>query len=200
MSGEVKTEQVPAGDGNFGVARDTNLTGGWRVVADTTERDAIPTGRRTEGMRVRTLNDGKEWILDAGLTTWTEAGGGPTPPSPPSEIIVGPAVNATSNTLPIKMGIVIGAGVDVPDGAVKFRPRIVSSPCAGQAFVSAPGGYSIGLGGQYPVDADGYCSLVGGDGPVSAIISVACMHDFNIDSNASLFAGDIVFEVEYDFI
>ena len=46
--------------------------GGWRTVADTTERDAIVTGRRQEGMIVYCQADYKEYQLGADLLTWTE--------------------------------------------------------------------------------------------------------------------------------
>jgi hypothetical protein len=46
--------------------------GGYRSVADTTERDAIPSPRREAGMLVLTLSDGKVWKLASDLTTWSE--------------------------------------------------------------------------------------------------------------------------------
>ena len=46
--------------------------GGYRSVADTTERDAIPSPRREAGMLVLTLSDGKIWKLASDLTTWSE--------------------------------------------------------------------------------------------------------------------------------
>jgi hypothetical protein len=46
--------------------------GGYRSVADTTERDAIPQLRREAGMLVCVLADGKVWRLGDNLTTWTE--------------------------------------------------------------------------------------------------------------------------------
>ena len=46
--------------------------GGYRSVADTTERDAIPSPRREAGMLVLTLSDGKMWKLASDLTTWSE--------------------------------------------------------------------------------------------------------------------------------
>lgn len=44
--------------------------GGFRVVATTAERDAIPAARRTAGMVVKVTADGKEYELNADLTTW----------------------------------------------------------------------------------------------------------------------------------
>lgn len=46
--------------------------GGYRTVADTAERDAIPTPRREAGMLVYVLDTQKAWRLNANLTTWTE--------------------------------------------------------------------------------------------------------------------------------
>jgi hypothetical protein len=47
---------------------------GWRSVADTTARDAIPTGRRREGMVVVTQDTGVAYQLKGGITNsdWTE--------------------------------------------------------------------------------------------------------------------------------
>jgi hypothetical protein len=50
--------------------------GGFRSVADTTERDAIPQPRREAGMLVLTLSDGKVWKLASDLTAWSEFSAG----------------------------------------------------------------------------------------------------------------------------
>jgi len=50
--------------------------GGYRSVADTTERDSIPSPRREAGMLVLTLSDGKVWKLASDLTTWNEVSAG----------------------------------------------------------------------------------------------------------------------------
>ena len=50
--------------------------GGFRSVADTTERDAITSPRREAGMLVLTLSDGKVWKLASDLTTWSEFSAG----------------------------------------------------------------------------------------------------------------------------
>lgn len=44
--------------------------GGYRTVANATERNAIPALRRKAGMLVRTEDDGNYWRLDPDLTTW----------------------------------------------------------------------------------------------------------------------------------
>jgi len=46
--------------------------GGYRTVATNTDRDAIPTPRREEGMLVFVTATGKVWRLGADLATWTE--------------------------------------------------------------------------------------------------------------------------------
>jgi hypothetical protein len=46
--------------------------GGYRSVADTGERDAIPALRREAGMLVLTLSDGVMWRLNSNLNTWTD--------------------------------------------------------------------------------------------------------------------------------
>lgn len=67
-------------NGDFPIVGDFDLFAGWRVAADTTARDAIPTEKRAEGMRVKTIADGKVWELVGGIDNgdWTEvvAGGG----------------------------------------------------------------------------------------------------------------------------
>lgn len=45
--------------------------GGWRSVATTDERDAIPADRRESGMAVRVLADDITYILGDDLTTWS---------------------------------------------------------------------------------------------------------------------------------
>jgi hypothetical protein len=46
--------------------------GGYRTVAANTDRDAIPTPRREQGMLVFVTATGKVWRLGADLATWTE--------------------------------------------------------------------------------------------------------------------------------
>lgn len=46
--------------------------GGYRSVATTAERDAIPVLRREAGMLAWVVDTQKAWRLDANLTTWTE--------------------------------------------------------------------------------------------------------------------------------
>lgn len=48
--------------------------GALRTVADTTERDAISTSRREEGMLVYVEADGKYYKLNSDLTSWTDFG------------------------------------------------------------------------------------------------------------------------------
>ena len=58
----------------YAVTDDTYGRGGYRAVANTTERDAISTDRRKIGMLVRNNADGKFWTLVGGLANvnWTE--------------------------------------------------------------------------------------------------------------------------------
>ena len=69
---EVIDHVVPKNGGNFASVWDTDVQGGYSIVADTTARDAIRSGVRKEGMWVKTLSDGKIWTLGSDLTTWTE--------------------------------------------------------------------------------------------------------------------------------
>jgi hypothetical protein len=44
--------------------------GGYRAVANITERDAIPAERRSAGMVVFTTATNLNWVLNSDLTTW----------------------------------------------------------------------------------------------------------------------------------
>lgn len=66
----------PKNNGNFPVVEDVDLLGGFRVVSDLTERDAIASGKKKAGMVVRIANTGdyyqwsgsdwEDWRIDAG--------------------------------------------------------------------------------------------------------------------------------------
>jgi hypothetical protein len=79
--------------------------GGYRSVADTTERDGIPQPRREAGMLVHTASDGKTWKLSADLVSWTEfasASSDPRwslflPPAPSNVVAVGADARAVLN-------------------------------------------------------------------------------------------------------
>lgn len=58
----------PKNDGDFAVVRDTQILGGFRSVADETERDAITTERRVEGMRVYVRSTSKLYELSGGTS------------------------------------------------------------------------------------------------------------------------------------
>jgi hypothetical protein len=61
------TDTYPTHDDIYG-------KGGFRVVADNTERDAIPADRRKEGMWVKSIAAGTTYELDADLVSWTDLG------------------------------------------------------------------------------------------------------------------------------
>ena len=56
--------------GTWPVAEDTAVKGGFRVVANSAERDAIDSLSRKAGMLVLTQSDNKIWLLNSDLTTW----------------------------------------------------------------------------------------------------------------------------------
>lgn len=58
----------------YAVTDDVYGRGGFRPVADSTERDAISADRRKVGMLVRTTSDGKFWTLVGGIANgnWSE--------------------------------------------------------------------------------------------------------------------------------
>lgn len=66
-------ELIPAGS-TFAAVDDLYIEGGYKCVANTTERDAIPTSRRKVGMRVYDLSTDKQYILFGGTANgnWTE--------------------------------------------------------------------------------------------------------------------------------
>lgn len=70
VDGNVVTEVGSVGA--FRALNDTDIVGGFRAVADSAARDAIPAGRRKEGMWVKTLNDGAVYELRGGIdnTDW----------------------------------------------------------------------------------------------------------------------------------
>ena len=56
--------------GTWPVAEDIAVKGGFRVVANSAERDAIDSLSRKAGMLVLTQSDNKIWLLNSDLTTW----------------------------------------------------------------------------------------------------------------------------------
>jgi hypothetical protein len=67
----------PQNDADFPVVEDTDMSGGFRVVADTAERDAIPAARKKVGMVVRIGNTNNHYSWDgAAWVAWEPAGSG----------------------------------------------------------------------------------------------------------------------------
>ncbi len=60
--------------GSFPIVEDSDFLGGMRSVADTIARNAIPAGKRKEGMWVYTTSDGTVWTLSGGIldANWIE--------------------------------------------------------------------------------------------------------------------------------
>lgn len=69
-----------AGD-NYPATLVEHQYGGWREVADNTARDAIKSNLRSEGMVVRVIATGLEWVLDGDLVTWNAYNPGGIDPS-----------------------------------------------------------------------------------------------------------------------
>lgn len=53
------------------VVEDIQFRGGYRVVSDTTARDAIESGSRKAGMLVYTQAEGRAWVLSSDLLSWS---------------------------------------------------------------------------------------------------------------------------------
>ena len=70
--------------------------GGFRTVADTAERDAIPSARREAGMLVYVVDGGLVYQLGSDLATWTQfsVGGSTGPTGSAGESITGPTGGA----------------------------------------------------------------------------------------------------------
>ena len=72
MAIELVDKIVQAANGDFSLIDDSAIEGGMHVVADDTERDAIPTSRRKEGMFVSVVNS----VSNGGVTTLYRLEGG----------------------------------------------------------------------------------------------------------------------------
>lgn len=69
----------------YGTHKSWRGIGGWREVADLTERNAITTERRHQGMSVWVVSENKLYVLKTGLTNsdWVEFTGGTLPSDTP---------------------------------------------------------------------------------------------------------------------
>lgn len=69
---------------NYAVVNDTDLKGSYRIVANITQRDAIVSNQRVQGMLVFVISDLHFYQLQTNLLTWTDLGtslgGGFAPP------------------------------------------------------------------------------------------------------------------------
>ena len=63
-------EIVPKNNGAFALIDDTNIRGGFRIVSNLTERNAIPSDKRKEGMRVFCISTDTVYSLQADLIGW----------------------------------------------------------------------------------------------------------------------------------
>jgi hypothetical protein len=76
----VKPKTSGGGAGEFPIAEDVDVKGGYQVRADTADRDSIYDLNRKEGMLVLVLDVGKYYTLQGGITNldWVEVtfGGG----------------------------------------------------------------------------------------------------------------------------
>lgn len=83
---------LPRAGNTYALLEDVYLKGGFRLVGDLSERNAIDPSALKEGMWVVTKTDGKIYVLSADLTTWTEkvlsggSGSGPVGPTGPQGV------------------------------------------------------------------------------------------------------------------
>jgi hypothetical protein len=65
-------EIVPKNNGAFALVDDNNIRGGYRVVNTILDRNSIPSDKLKVGMKCRVQADGKTYVLDNDLITWSE--------------------------------------------------------------------------------------------------------------------------------
>lgn len=131
----------PTGYGdNRPVVWDAFVGGGYRSVANATERNAILAGRRKEGMWVYTVDNGHLYQLASDLTTWTDLG----TPATFGAASSGTAPIVTLNVASLKLL------TSVPDGSILFTK----------------GYYSAGDGGESVYRYDSSSSATANDGSV----------------------------------
>ena len=73
MSIELIGTIKPKNNGDFAIAEDNDIKGGYRMVTDAIALNAIPTERRSEGMLVYQIDVAKFYQLAHDLSTWNEA-------------------------------------------------------------------------------------------------------------------------------
>lgn len=77
MSTEVLTQFIRVGDKNYYIVQDTDVQGGFQVVATLSDRDNILPNLRKIGMRSYVVANDTTYKLESDLTTWTiDSGGG----------------------------------------------------------------------------------------------------------------------------
>lgn len=76
MSTPVDTTFIRRNGGNFPIVTDGDVQGSLHTVALTSDRDAIQTNLRKEGMIVYVQQNSTYYQLEANLTTWVEFSGG----------------------------------------------------------------------------------------------------------------------------
>ena len=117
--------------------------GGYRSVADLTERDAIPALRREAGMLVLTMSDGVTWRLAGNLTSWTDYSvTGPVGPQGPQGI----------------------QGVQGPAGAAGVAGAVGAQGTAGVAGVAGAAGAKGDTGSTGPQGIQGVAGAKGDTG------------------------------------
>lgn len=65
------SEIIPKNNGDFALLDDSNIRGGFRVVNNLTERNAIPADRRKIGMKVFVISTDNIYTLENDLSSWT---------------------------------------------------------------------------------------------------------------------------------
>jgi hypothetical protein len=130
--------------------------GGFRSVADATERDAIPQLRREAGMLVLTLSDGKFWKLASDLAAWSEISlAGPQGP----QGVAGVAGVAGPQGIPGVAGVAGPAGVAGAKGDRGDVGPQGQAGVAGQQGIQGPAGVAGATGPQGPAASLVYPSI-----------------------------------------
>ena len=160
--------------GNFHLIEDTALKGGYRIVADITERDAISVASRKEGMRVFVISSGETYQLDAGLANWNwvldaGGGGGITGPGSSTDTAISTWSGTDGTALSDTNLTIYGQVISTPDAdsgssiTIQAGTATLSANSGGDLYLL--GGISgvTGTGGQVSISA-GDGGSTSGDG------------------------------------
>lgn len=145
----------PKNNGTFPMVEDIDFKGGFRAVADATERDAIPDEHRKAGMLVYVQDEGVTYKLGDGLTNddWTVSGG---------VVAAGSAAEIQVNDG--SGGLAAASGVTASTGNISLGGYSLAT-LFGTDIYFGIGASTVGTLGFFSTDAAGF--VVGGASPLT---------------------------------